>query len=81
MSTFFRNPTRLLASRGHEMLGTSRDKEIAHEWGDDLRHAMMELEQHPQSVRNNLEVGSFYVAGKDKKSRMGTIHEHGDRAL
>ncbi len=34
----------------------------AHEWGDDLRHAMMELEQRPQSVRNNLEVGSFYVA-------------------
>lgn len=34
----------------------------AHEWGDDLRHAMMELEQRPQSVRNNMEVGSFYVA-------------------
>ncbi len=34
----------------------------AHEWGDDLRHAMMELEQRPLSVRNNMEVGTFYVA-------------------
>lgn len=33
----------------------------AHGWGNELRHYHMELEHHPESPRNNIEVGALYA--------------------
>jgi len=51
----------------------------SHEWGDELRHALIELEHHPQSVRNNIEAGSLFavLARRDTPQRT----EFADRAI